>query len=224
VRAKCTNFTVTELSSFSNLQATAPSMVVSPNGKRLFITAKDGTATNSNAVITIAYDTAGGAPLWARRYQGPAQQLDEPGALAISPDGARLYMTSTSAGSDRCADIATIAYDAASGSRLWGHRYDGGQPCDAGQFGVRIDSAPASLAVNPDGSEVYVTGVSIGSAYATIAYGTTTGHQLWAARNDGASGTATALAVSPDGARVFVTGSGFGGPQKFLTIAYSTGR
>jgi DNA-binding beta-propeller fold protein YncE len=223
IRARCVNFTVTELSSFSNLQATAPSMVVSPDGRRLFITAKDGTTADFNAVVTVAYDTSRGAQLWARRYQGPAKELDEPGALAISPDGARLYMTATSASSDRCADMITIAYDAANGSRLWGHRYDGAQPCDAGQFGIRIDSAPASVAVNPNGSEVYVTGVSIGSAYATIAYGAATGHQLWAARNDGASGSATALAVSPDGARVVVTGSGFGGPQKFLTIAYGTG-
>ena len=52
--------------------------------------------------------------------------------------------------------------------------------------------APAG--VSPDGSKVFVTGYSVGSAsgydYATVAYDASTGSELWVKRYDG-PGTAT---------------------------------
>src|SRR5205823_1369367 len=117
-------------------------------------------------------------------------------------------------------DYATAAYNASTGSRVWSMRYKG-----PGGPGAREDIA-GSLAVSPDGTEVFVTGASNGGLttyedYATVAYKASTGTKLWVARYDGPdSGVdgASSLAVSPDGTKVFVTGSSDG---VYATIAYS---
>jgi hypothetical protein len=63
-------------------------------------------------------------------------------------------------------DYATVAYDASTGARLWAKRFR--------RAGNSLDVANA-LGVNPDGSEVFVTGYSWGSTdgfnHATVAYG-----------------------------------------------------
>src|SRR2546427_595534 len=103
------------------------------------------------------------------------------------------------------------------GRQLWVSRYDGG-----GQDYLR------AVGVSPDGSRVYVSGASAGQGtaddYATAAYDSSTGTQLWTARYDGRGGEddVAGLAVGPGGATVFVTGesaSAHGDPG-FATVAY----
>src|SRR6266545_4946429 len=89
---------------------------------------------------------------------------------------------------------------------------------------------PAGVAVNPDGSRVFVTGGSygVGTLYdwASIAY-TATGGQLWVTRYNGlGNGNDTPQAapvVSPDGSRIYVTGSVTlgDGTQTIRTAAYN---
>lgn len=105
------------------------------------------------------------------------------------------------------------------GAELWAQRYDG----PAGSF----DEATA-IGVNPDGSAVYVTGLSYECCpepewadYATIAYDASTGAQRWVARYEGVEphsyDYAYSLGVSPDGTKVYVTGrSG----DAYATVAY----
>jgi hypothetical protein len=63
------------------------------------------------------------------------------------------------------ADYATVAYGAGTGEELWVGRYDG----PAGE----IDTAEA-LSVSPNGSRVYVTGLSpslgTDAEFATVSY------------------------------------------------------
>ena len=100
---------------------------------------------------------------------------------------------------------ATVAYDVATGSRLWVARYDG--PAS------RAD-VPTKIAV--DGNHVYVTGYSslgihpaAGAdiwAATTIAYDAATGAQQWLARYQGAAGfwdIPQGLAAA--GGRVYIT-------------------
>src|SRR5207244_3460218 len=121
-------------------------------------------------------------------------------------------------------DYATVAYEASTGARLWVARYTGpGSGPDA----------PTSIGVSPDGTEVFVTGSSLGSSsgydYATVAYDAFTGAEHWVARYTarGRHGDlATSLGVSPDGAEVYVTGYSDGGSATgidYATVAYSTG-
>ena len=162
-----------------------------------------------------------GAQLWTERYNGPGGGADVANAVAVSPDGKTAFVTGYSLGTTST-DYATIAYDTATGKKLWAARYDG--PAHY------IDEA-SSVAVSPDGKTVFVTGYSFSSeevvaGYATIAYDAATGHQLWVSRYAGPLKTneadATSVAVSPDGTTVFVTGYTYG-PAKYndyATIAY----
>ncbi|MBI4728785.1 MAG: hypothetical protein HY775_04700, partial [Acidobacteria bacterium] len=92
--------------------------------------------------------------LWEARYNGPGNPYDLATSLAVSYDGARVYVTGVSRGSGSYSDYATLAYDASSGAKLWEARYNGP--------GNSFDVA-RSLAVSPDGARVYVTGESYGS-------------------------------------------------------------
>ncbi|MBI4728940.1 MAG: hypothetical protein HY775_05485, partial [Acidobacteria bacterium] len=93
---------------------------------------------------TLAYDAVSGARVWEVRYASLGS--DYPSGLAVSPDGARVFVTGTSA-----MGYASLAYDAADGSPLWRALYDGAsQPYYSAWAG--------GLVVGPDGARVFVTG------------------------------------------------------------------
>ena len=163
-----------------------------------------------------------GAQLWVARYDGGAKSEDHANAMAVSPDGRRVFVTGQSYGGVVTGrDYATVAYSAATGRRLWVSRYSGPW---------KNDDAPLAVAVSPDGSRVFVTGAARGWGayydYATVAYDAVTGRQLWVSRyNDPGNGDdfGNSVAVSPDGSTVFVTGQS---GDDYTTVAYSaaTGR
>jgi outer membrane protein assembly factor BamB len=140
---------------------------VSPDGAAVFVTGQSPGSVTANDYATIAYDAATGAKLWVRRYNGPTNGEDGATALAVSPDGAAVFVTGYSAGSETSLDYATAAYDASTGAKLWSSRYNG--PANGIDF-------PIALAVSPDGAAVFVTGASerpggvYSYDYATVAY------------------------------------------------------
>lgn len=200
----------------------ASGLAMSLDGSRVFVT---GTMYDvaGNDYRTVGYDASTGAELWAKRYDGPAGDMDMAAAIGVSPDGSKVFVTGWSRGTTTGIDYATLAYDSATGARLWAKRY-------TNPVSISDDQATA-LGVSPDGSTVFVTGTSDGGPalpdFATIAYSASTGQRLWTARHDtGSRDSARVLSVSPDGSRVFVTGSSVGpGGSHYLTVAYeaSTG-
>jgi outer membrane protein assembly factor BamB len=74
--------------------------------------------------------------------------------------------------------------------------------------------------MSPDGSQVYVTGISAGRL-TTVAYNTSTGGRVWATRVAN-SAAGDSLAVSPDGAEVVAAGRDIGasGYYDYLTVGY----
>jgi hypothetical protein len=209
----------------ANRRDFAFALAVGPDGSELFVTGASvgSTSEYDYDYATVAYDASTGDQLWATRYSGPGDDYDQPAALGVSPEGSELYVTGRSAGSTGREDYATVAYDSSTGNQLWAKRYNGP--------GNDHDQATA-LGVSPDGSELYVTGQSAGSTirydYATVAYDSFTGAQLWAKRFDGPANRrdiANALGVSSDGSNVFVTGYSKGGPTSradYATVAYDT--
>jgi WD40 repeat protein len=185
------------------------SLALSPDGSTVFIAGSSG---------TVAYDAATGHQLWLDAYK---QVYDRSRlSLAVSPDSATVYVTGGSnAPGSSAPHYWTAALDAATGAQRWQATYHGPDN-QAGTTGI---------ALSPDGSTVYVTG-SVAQAsglfeYATIGYGTATGHQLWLATystanvNDNAAG----LAASPDGSTLYVTGTSiasYNTPADYATVAY----
>jgi len=200
----------------------AHALGVSPDGSKVFVTGGSSGSTSFD-YATVAYDASSGAQLWRKRYS--RRDGGSAWALGVSPDGSKVFVTGgSSTDSTGGTDYGTVAYDAASGAKLWAKRYNG----PGKGAGNGIDAADA-LGVSPDGSKVFVTGRSSGGStgydYATVAYDASSGEKLWVKRYDGPAGfddSATALGVSPDGSKVVVTGwsgsssSGF----DYATVAY----
>jgi DNA-binding beta-propeller fold protein YncE len=201
----------------------ARSLAASPDGTKVYVT---GSSTGVTAFdyATAAYNAADGTQLWVRRYNGPANGKDDARSIAVSPDGTKVFVTGASTGAN-ASDYATVAYNAADGTTLWVRRYDG--PANG------IDTAFGS-AVSADGTKVFVTGGSESvfngghqNDYATVAYNSVNGSQLWATRFDGpfhGNDVARSIGVTPDGTKVFVTGYSAltGSAYDYETVAYNT--
>ncbi len=181
----------------------AVAVAADPRGGSVFVTGISDGGASADDYATVAYNAVTGAQLWASRFNGPGNGIDEAASMAVSPDGTKVFVTGQSqAGS--IDEYATVAYNAATGAQLWVRRYHGPGNGDSRAF---------SAGVSPDGTRVFVTGTSWGGAsrydFATLAYNAATGAQMWASRfNDRTnnSDTALSLAVSPTGNAVYVTG------------------
>jgi WD40 repeat protein len=199
---------------------------ISPDRTKVFVTGESPGSGTGEDYATLAYDAATGAQLWERRYNGPGNAQDIANAIAVSPSGPNLFVTGYGVGLGGSDDYATVAYDQATGTKVWVRRYNGP--------GRSYDLANA-LGASPDGSTVFVTGQSIGSGggeynydFATLAYDAATGSRLWLERYNGPGNDrdeAFGLGIAPDGSRLFVTGfsAGSGSGYDYATIAYSTG-
>jgi DNA-binding beta-propeller fold protein YncE len=185
-------------------------------GLALGLAAAAGVVPAAGAAAAVS--SGPGAQLWVSRYNGLGNGGDGAHSVAVSPDGNTVYVTGYTNVSSLNYDYGTIAYNAATGAQLW-----------ASQYGPDNGSYAEQVAVSPDGTEVFVTGRSMGQAsnydYATVAYDAASGAQLWSARYNGPArnyDAAAALAVSPDGQTVFVTGTSWSATsgEDYVTIAY----
>ncbi|MEV4112405.1 S8 family serine peptidase [Nonomuraea sp. NPDC049695] len=161
---------------------------------------------------------------WSATY-GAVGGKDSAEFVALDPKGKRVYVSGASYGTSPgllSPSMTTVAYDAATGARLWSKGYKG----PAGTF-----DEPAAIKVSPDGSRLFVTGLSAGTDdtgndAVTIAYDTASGAELWVARHTGpgnGSDWSNAVTVSPDGKSVYITGMttlGEAGKEDYFTIAY----
>src|SRR5215472_14560181 len=191
--------------------ALARALVVSPDGKTVFVTGYSGGGNFSppatDAYTTIAYDAASGAQRWISRLKNGSNGNNQARNIAISPDGGTVYVTGRSYGTTARYDDLTVAYNAATGTQLWASRYN--SPANGNDYANAV-------AVAPDGQSVYVTGASrgrsVGIAFATtVAYNAVTGAQRWAAITNSPGTKLSAggsLAVTPDGRTVLVAGPG----------------
>lgn len=188
------------------------SVGVDPAGARVYVTGWSAGEGDFNMDYgTVAFDATTGEQLWVARYDGVGVRApDQAYALAVAPDGGSVFVTGLSNNVDSGPpfkvnyEIATIAYDAVSGTELWKARRD----FDATNFNVGT-----AIAASPDSTRVFVTGQSTAEDRdvnpATIAYDAATGDEMWAVRdglprhnlelNNG-------IAVAPAGDEVYVTG------------------
>ena len=139
-------------------------LAVGPGGETVYVTGYSAGASSAEDYLTVAYNAVTGARLWARRYDGPGNGTDEARSVAVSPGGTTVYVTGHSAGATSADDYATVAYNAATGTKLWVRR-------SSSMGGA---SQATSVAVSPTTGAVFVTGystgVTSGQDYLTIAY------------------------------------------------------
>jgi len=168
--------------------ASGDAVTVSPDGAKVWIAASSG--QGPGRALPLAYDSATGAFADAGKVTG----LQTPAAIAVSPDSSMVLLAGSGPGAD------VVAYNAATGARLWSQKLCGFSMCSG-----------ADVKVSPDGSTVYVTGeVPWGGppgSYGTEAISAATGHELWRQRYEQGFSTPASLAVSPDGSMIYVTGT-----------------
>lgn len=183
-------------------------MAMSPEGDLVYVTGASAGAAQFDAdYVTIAYQIRNGKVAWTARFDGIGEQRsDRANAIAVAPDGSRVYVTGDSWGTRTEAssqyDYATVAYDASTGQQQWVGRW--GEP-----------GFNAAIGVVAAADRVVVTGQARGHTaddvrdYGTVAYDPVTGDQIWEARYapPRSDEIALDLAMSPDGATAFVTGS-----------------
>jgi len=158
---------------------------------------------------------ASGTRQWLARLGGASVGTD----VVASPLGSAVFVTGWS---DRTTPLGpilegtTVAYNSATGARLWAARYSPG---------VHSRVTFSRLAVSPGGSRVFVIASdfelsrSSGRNFLTVAYSAATGAQLWADKTT-LKGNLNSVAVSPDGNSVYVTGDGASGSTP-TTVAYN---
>jgi DNA-binding beta-propeller fold protein YncE len=199
----------------------AASVAVSPGGARVYLTGEQIAAASAPDYLTVAYSAATGTRQWARRYNGTGNGSDVATFVAVSRDGRTVFVTGYSDATNLGYEYATLAYNAATGTREWLARYHG----SANRGGI-----PSSMAVSPGGGTLYVTGTVEGGSksaldYGTVAYSTVAGSQRWTARYTGPEARtdqACCVAVSPSGSMIFVTGSSErpGHGADYATVGY----
>ncbi|MGH2812510.1 MAG: hypothetical protein ACRDI1_07330, partial [Actinomycetota bacterium] len=180
------------------------SLDVAPDGSKVFVTGRSQATDESDFdFATVAYGAAGGATLWAKRFDGPGDSADDAGeSVAASPDGSTVFVTGGSRESSRLAQFITIAYDSTSGATRWLNSYSRG------------NSGGQVVGVSPDGGTVFVAGICYWSSsnfdVCTLGIGAGSGDRLWESRYNGTPQSddyVQDLRVSPDGSKVFVGGS-----------------
>jgi len=207
---------------FSGKGESSPAdFALSPDGSTLFVTG-DSRASGSSpfSYATVAYNAATGVQRWVRYDAGlsPTQfGRTFASSIAVKPDGTAVFVTGENTKANGVGGYSTIAYDAATGTKMWQQRYFA-----TGRGGEAAEALFAG--VSPDGSEVFVSGLTHRGHYATFGYDSTSGAVLWSTLNNPVACATAIGAVNPVTPEVMVTGTctpPTGGPQDYITAAYS---
>lgn len=192
-----------------------PSAIAFDAGGKIYLTGTSLGLNSGTDYATLKF-APNGAVKFIQRYDGPASGPDK--SVAIAVDASGVVVTGASLGiNGTVMDYATVKYSK-KGARLWVSRFNGPVSGDDTASGVALD----------DGSNVYVTGTSLGNAsgndYATIKYNSN-GVPQWITRFNGvinSTDTAAALAVHKTSHNVYVTGSslGSGTGNDFATVKH----
>ena len=171
----------------------AESVAVSPDGKTVYATGSAGPSA-----LTVAYGAAGTLK-WATRYKDP-YGFAAGSQIVAGPGGGAVYVADKAANKNGHFDVATFAYRAATGRRMWLDRH-------YARIGAGGPPAP-DIAVTPGGQTVIVTVPhGNGPPYAIAAYNAATGRTRWTRWAPDTYGHPSGLVINPHGDTMFVGGN-----------------
>ena len=187
-------------------------LALSPDGASAYVTVQHriGGQYGVTRWVVLALDARTGAQRWEARFSG-VHGFDRPGAVAVSPDGRRVFVTGTTYVADFDSIMLTIAYDAATGEEIWRRTLDGPGETENGR----------AMVMSPKGDAVYVAassetapGTPSDMDWALTAYDARDGDHLWTRRWAGA-GTGevdypVSIGVHPSGRLVYAAGQAAG--------------
>ena len=180
----------------------AQAIGLSPDGSAVYVTGPSHNAsTGVQDAVTVAYSSDDGHHLWTHTTPGTAGTHGAyPAALAVSPDGTRVFITGQW---DVSADFTTsrfgtVAYDSATGEEVWTKTFQ--DPTPGFDYGN-------ALVVAPDSATIFVTGNST-TGYRTFAHAAADGSVVWNSTFPGVDEQGGEdIELSPDGTRVYVVGT-----------------
>ena len=186
--------------------AFASAVAVSPDGAHVY-----ATGFLDNALVAFSRDASTGMLTFVevqRDGVGGVDGLGRPHSVALSPDGANVYVASGFDSTDADADeaVAVFRRDATTGALTFV------EVKKQGEAGVDGLSGAAEVVTSPDGLHVYVASIRDG-AVAVFGRDASTGALTFIeAKKQGIGGVdgldgATAIVVSPDGVQVYAAGS-----------------
>ncbi|QYL20729.1 Ig-like domain-containing protein [Mycolicibacterium diernhoferi] len=195
-------------------------VVVSPDGKRVYVANYDGTVSVINAIT----NTTVGEPIPVGSYPTNVVVGSHPIGLAVSPDGKRVYVANSAGGTVAVINTATNAVIAGARTDIASQQHDVAVSPDGKRVyvtsrnystlsvmdtatnkiigsGTYVESWPEDVAVSPDGKRVYLNTQGGGGTVTVIDTGTNKviGSPITI------GGIPSGLAVSPDGTRVYAT-------------------
>jgi hypothetical protein len=174
-------------------------------------------APSPQDMILIKYNSDGDT-LWARRYNGNADNFDIAVDVSVDNEG-NVYITGESTDSSNAEDITTIKYDTG-GNVQWIKFYNGPASSVDEADAIFIDAS----------NNIYVTGYSRSGPFSadgdltTIKYNSA-GEEQWVRRYDQDSEFDGGASVTADGSgNVYVTGTSYNGSfnQEIVTIKYNS--
>ncbi|MHC4644727.1 MAG: SBBP repeat-containing protein [Planctomycetota bacterium] len=186
--------------------------------RNLYVTGASYGSTTQYDYATVKYSPDGNQPVWVARYDGPANEADEPYAIVIDGND-NIYVTGQGTGDGTFSDYTTLKYHADSNQPVWVARYDGPDSGDDIAYSAAVDSL----------GNLYVTGQSYGigtnADCTTVKYSPDSNQPVWVARYDGpANGDDAGYAIavdSNDNIYVAAAGTGPGTSSDYITIKYS---
>lgn len=173
-------------------------IAVTPDGATALVAGWLVGDQGNNDYFVGAFSTNDGSTVWTKRYDDPTGGLDQATRVVIDPSGLVAYVSGAMTIKGNGYDIVTMAFDVATGTRLWSARFNG--PRDNDDFSN-------GLAVSSNG--VYVAG-NAGDRSLLLSYSRSTGALRW--KSLGQSGPWVDVVVH--GKREYAVGYTYGPSSK----------